>query len=255
MTYPGVFNEVSWPGAGDPPGHADDCHPMSDFWALVAAGVLTKAQLPTLTAYRLAAGAPDLPGVTVGMDNVQALAAIKKLVPQARAFSYVGTIDGFKAWTKKGAMASLSVDSGLLPADHRFGFLGSHQVAVADYFYMMNPLAPSGSAPVFILETDLRRAAEGLHRDGKFHAIIVPPFVPPVAPPPAPVDPHLAEIASLTGQVAALTAQLAACNLKLVTSAAALTAALKSIATFNAKIAAARAANVAGSAAVAAALA
>lgn len=172
MSDLGVYNQVTWPGVGD----ADDCWVISTFWALVAGGVLNKDQLPSVRAFREAAGVPDRAGRADGGRNTQILRALKKLAPKSGAYLYGGGMSGFIASLKKGYVASLALNSGLLPKNMQFGFKGLHQVSIVakdGRLYMMNPLAQSGSALMEISEADLRRAAGGFLGDGKVHAVMI----------------------------------------------------------------------------------
>jgi hypothetical protein len=192
---PGVYNQVHYPGAGD----VDDCAVVTSLWCIVAAGVLPKAKLPTIREFRVAAGVPDAPGPT-GMGNAQVLKAIRKLVPQAASFSFDGYYSDLKRHLSAGAVISLMERNSLLPSSVRFSFAGIHQIGVVyvgGVLRVMNPLAPEGSGVLSISESNLRRAAEGLSNDGKFHGVIIPMAVPPI-------DPKDAKIASLEAELGTL---------------------------------------------------
>jgi hypothetical protein len=168
----GVYNQVTWPGVGD----ADDCWVIATFWSLVAGGVLSKDQLPSVRAFREAAGVPDRRGKADGGNNAQILRALRKLAPKSGAYLYSSGMSGFVTALKKGYVASVSVRSGMLPKNMQFGFKGAHQISVVakdGKLYVMNPLAQSGSALMEISEADLRRAAAGLMGDGKVHAVMI----------------------------------------------------------------------------------
>ena len=195
---PGVINQVIYPGVGD----TDDCNVITPFWTLIAGGVLKREQLPTVKAFRAAAGVPDEPGQT-GLTNAQALKAIKALVPKAKAVGEILTYTRFVVRLARGNVISLSVDSAKLPARLRFGFFGNHQIGVVYYgglLLVANPLASEGSAPLAITEKELRAAAEGLFNDGRFHSVLIPE--------PVVVDTHLAEIAILKTKIAKAAAAL-----------------------------------------------
>jgi len=174
----GVFNQVHWPGVGD----VDECWIVATYWALVAAGILTREQLPSIRAFRAAAGVPDRPGPTGG-GYADIMRALKKLVPNSGAVLYTGTATGFIKYLQRGYVASLFVLSKNLPKYLQFGFTGTrsrvvirdgkkyvvtekvytgHQVSVfmrGDKIYIMNPLAPEGSALLPITLAQLKRAA------------------------------------------------------------------------------------------------
>jgi hypothetical protein len=187
---PGVYNQVSWPGVGD----VDDCSVIATFWALVASGHLKRENLPTVAAFRAAAGVPDGPGPS-GITNAQVLTALGRLYPAAKARSFVGGWAAFLLIIGRGEVASLSVRGADLPAALRYGFDGPHQVGLATTpgpsLRLMNPLGPQGTVVPAIPGDALRKAAEALFGDGKFHAVVIPP----------PPDPHLAQIAALQARI------------------------------------------------------
>lgn len=201
MTLPSIYSQVTWPGVGD----VDDCWVIVPLWCAVASGWRTRAQLPTVTTFRSKAGVPDLP-TSNGGNNLQALKAVKATMPEIPAYSYVGLPAGFYDRLAKGEIASVSVKSSLLPSALRYGFLGNHQIAVAQQgsYYVMNPLGKMGAPLQVITKAQLNAAAFGLYGDGKFHAVMFPkkPVPPPV------VDPKDAQIASLTAQVTSLKAEV-----------------------------------------------
>jgi hypothetical protein len=167
----GVFNQIGWTGVGD----ADECWIIATFWPLVASGVMTRDQLPTIAEFRAAAGRPDRPGPSGG-NNKNLIKALKVLAPGAEAKLFVGGLAAFTKQLRSGWIASLSLDSGLLPSYLRFGFQDSHQVSVIfqnGKFYVMNPLAKEGSALLPISAADLSRAAGGLLGDGLYHAVLI----------------------------------------------------------------------------------
>ena len=190
---PGVFNQGSWPGVGD----WDECFALSAYWALVASGYMTRAQLPSIAAFRAAAGVPDAPGST-GATNAQALRAIKTLTPQSGAFAFdSASYDALATWLAKGAVASVTVRSSALPARLQFGFAGIHQVDLVAGLLLMNPLDQSGHALRPIARAEFGHAAHAYLADGKIHAIVFPEVR------------FLGEIRALAKRVADLTAQLA----------------------------------------------
>jgi hypothetical protein len=167
----GVFNQVWWAGVGD----ADECWIIATFWALVATGVMSRDQLPSIDKFRAAAGRPDLPGPSGG-NNSDIIKALAKLAPDADVRGYNGLFAGFKKALQNGYVASLSVDSNMLPKYLQFGFKGLHQVSIyysAGKYYVMNPLAKEGSGLLQISEFDLRMAATSYLGDGDFHAVLI----------------------------------------------------------------------------------
>jgi hypothetical protein len=167
----GVFNQVLWSGVGD----VDECWIIATYWALVITGVVKRKDLPTIKEFRAAAGRPDRPGASGGNNTVIAK-ALTKLLPKADAQLYNGNTAGFEKMLKQGYVASLSVDSGDLPAYLQFGFKGDHQISVyfeGGQFWIMNPLAKEGSALIQISRAALQKAAGSYLGDGKFHAIFI----------------------------------------------------------------------------------
>lgn len=168
----GVYNQIRWPGVGD----ADDCWVIATFWVLVATGVMTRDQLPSVSAYRSAAGVVDRRGRSDGGSNSDTMKALRRVAPRAVAKLYSGGFAGFKQLLAKGYIASLSVNSGRLPGYLQFGFKGAHQVAIVlqgGKFYVMNPLAQQGSALLPISEADLMKAAYALLGDHRVHAVLI----------------------------------------------------------------------------------
>lgn len=197
---PGAFSQKTWPGVGD----IDDCWVIATYWALVAAGVTTKAKLPSVAAFRAVAGVPDVTGSADGGTPAQTLKAAKSFYPDAGTYGWVGDLAGFQTRLNAGQVVSLSVKSSLLPAALQYGFAGAHQVAVAKVgatVRLMNPLMADGTQPASISWVDLQRAAGGLYGDSKFHCVWVPMKE-------AALDPHIAEIAALKAQITALENQL-----------------------------------------------
>lgn len=168
---PGIYNQASWPGAGD----VDDCAVIATFWAGRASGYT--GSLPTIAAFRAAAGRPDAPGPT-GLTNTQVWRGVQGTVlgtlhPILRAFQ---PWDVFAAAMKRGEIASVGLDSSKLPATLRYNFLGQHRVGLAwrDRWMIANPLGPDHSAPLPIDEDALRTAI--LANGGGFvYAVTFPP--------------------------------------------------------------------------------
>ncbi len=195
---PGVYNQRSWPGVGD----SDECWVIATFWALVAAGVRTKAQLPTIYAFRAACDNPDQPGATGG-TNGNILKAVRGIAPDANPVLYSGPWDGFDDWLDKGAVASLIVRCDHLPTRLQYGFAGLHQIAVVKVGGKLldaDSLDAAGHAPREIARAELGHAAHAAYSDGKMNAVIIPAKAP---------DPHLAQIAALKTDLAAARLALA----------------------------------------------
>jgi hypothetical protein len=169
----GVFNQIRWPGVGD----ADDCWVISTLWALVASGRVTKENLPSVRAFRDAAGVPDVQGRKDGGSNAQILKALQKLEPGIDAKLYSSNnVVMFRAWLSKGYIADLAVNSGALPKYLQFGFTGLHQISVVmqgGKYYVMNPLAQEGSALLEITEQNLMKAAFAFLKDGRLHGVLI----------------------------------------------------------------------------------
>jgi hypothetical protein len=168
----GVYNQINWPGVGD----TDDCWVIATFWALVAGGIVDEAHIPSVKAFRAAAGVPDVYGRKDGGSNQQILKALNKILPQAGAKYYSGTGTGMQTKLKGGYIVSLAVNSALLPSYLQFGFKGSHQIAViyqGGKYYVMNPLARQGSALLEITASALYKAAYGFLGDGKAHGVMI----------------------------------------------------------------------------------
>ena len=136
-----VYNQVTWPGAGDP----DDCWVVA---ALQAANVTSPwLWLPTVPRFRKAAGNPDDPNRPDGGNLIQAERGLLGCYP-----FLAGLVHRHPAWTwshfrqavESGHPASVSIVSAVLPASLRFGFGGRHQIALAwkdGQLLYANPLA------------------------------------------------------------------------------------------------------------------
>lgn len=152
-----VINQVSYPGAGD----VDDC------WVVATViAVLDNAEWevkPSITWARGAANDPD-DGDTDGgtIDETYRMAKRiwrdipKKKLRNANADTVLGLV-------KKGWNLSAAVLSSELPAEHRFGFNGLHQVAMEwdEGFRLANPLAKDGSDARSITMRQIKRACTG----------------------------------------------------------------------------------------------
>jgi hypothetical protein len=166
-----VINQVHYPGVGD----VDDCAVIATFWTARAGGYV--APLPTVAAFREAAGRPDQPGPT-GLNNDQVWAGVTGTALRTlRGAKYAGPWGPLSGTIRGGAPASLAVLSSVLPAKYRFGFLGAHRIGVqyhAGRFYLANPLAPEGSTPLPIAESYLAAAALAVGV-GRAYAVTFPP--------------------------------------------------------------------------------
>jgi hypothetical protein len=167
----GAFSQVLWPGVGD----IDECWIIATYWALVATGVTSREDLPSIKQFRAAAERPDRPGSTGG-SNRNLMLALKRLLPRADAVKYDGGREGFTRMLKKGYVASLSVRSWSLPKAYQFGYRGNHQVSVfykSGKYFIMNPLQVEGSALMEINYNNLVFAANGLLGDRLMHAVFI----------------------------------------------------------------------------------
>ncbi len=157
--YPTISQLTYW-GVGD----IDECSILATYWAAMAAGY--EGTLPSIEAFRKAAGRPDLPGPT-GLTNAQVGAGIMGTgLGQMDVVSLAGgtTWAAFVSHMASGAAATIAVTAGLLPSKYRYNFAGGHRVGVAfqnGKWYIADPLAKGGSRPLEISEADLRRAALG----------------------------------------------------------------------------------------------
>lgn len=136
-------------------------------------------RLPGVPRYRRAANRPDLPGPTPGNAGDSAL-AIRTLWPSFGAM--IELVEGeisfaeFLPRVKAGRPASVSVLSGSLPAALRFGFEGTHRVAVfwtGSELRLANPLARTHSRSKPIAEEDLHAAVRD-HPLSRVHAVLMP---------------------------------------------------------------------------------
>lgn len=171
MSTLGVFNQASWFGVGD----VDECWIIATYWPLVAAGVMTRDQLPSIAAFRKAAGRPDLPGPSGGNNN-DLVKGLKALAPSAEVKLFSSSLSSFSLQLAYGYIASVSLLSSALPEYLRFGFQGAHQVSIflqAGKFYLMNPLAREGSSLIQIMGRDLAKASGALFGDNKIHAVLI----------------------------------------------------------------------------------
>ena len=183
--YPTISQIAFW-GVGD----IDECSILATYWAAKAAGF--EGELPSIYAFRAAAGRPDLPGPT-GLTNAQALAGIggTSLKSMSLVTANGASWDAFAASLKLGGSASLSVNSALLPSGVRYDFYGSHSVGLTwqgGKWHIANPLAPDKSAPVAISEAAIKAAALSFG-GGAVVGIIFRPAQPGDVAAPAPVSP------------------------------------------------------------------
>lgn len=176
-----VINQRSFPGVGD----IDDCAVIATYWAAVDSG-LPADRLPTVRAFRAAAGVPDLPGqangltqseVVRGIDGTSLRTLPHPLVDEPAAGVSAATLA--ESWAvvtaalEAGRPMSVAVLSSLLPRDLQFGFRGWHRVGIVGWpaAYLANPLADEGSAPVRIDGGVLRRAMAAV---GRFQGVAFP---------------------------------------------------------------------------------
>lgn len=137
-----VFNQRAWPLAGD----TDDCWVVSSIQAVNVN--LPWLMLPTVKAFRAAAGDPD-DGHTDGGNVGEIMAGIKGTWPVLAG--HVEALRG-AGWSyleralRDGRPASLAIKSSALPTRFQYGFKGYHQVTVVikpnGRMWFANPLAP-----------------------------------------------------------------------------------------------------------------
>jgi len=172
--WEGALNQKVYPGVGD----IDDCWVVATIWA-VRRATHQNRNLPSCPTYRAAAGDPD-DGYKDGGTVDEIVQANNRLYPQITDVKYAKQYGwtGFVGYLNKGYTASLAVRSSYLPRSLRYGFLGTHQIAVfkrAGKFYIMNPLKPKGSAPTAISESALKTATYKF-ANGWVMADLVPPI-------------------------------------------------------------------------------
>jgi len=172
----GVFSQRFWPQAGDP----DECWALADMMALHA--VASWLILPGITKYRTEAGNPREPGPTGGTIK-HSERAIKALFPEIGSLIDVHPAGELTPATiiskiKPHGAASVSVLSSKLPEEHRYGFNGTHRVAVAitGDLRIGNPLAPAHSKWKMI-EEDQLKAAIAAYPEGIGGGVIFMPTV------------------------------------------------------------------------------
>jgi hypothetical protein len=151
------LSQRTYPGVGD----IDDCWVVATIWAIRRA-THQSANLPNCKVYRAAAGDPD-DGRSDGGTVKEITQANNRLYPHIAdvTFQKQNGWTAFVGYLNRGYTASLAVRSSYLPATLRYGFYGTHQIAVfkrAGKFYVMNPLQPKGTAPRVISEAALKRA-------------------------------------------------------------------------------------------------
>jgi len=139
-----VFNQRAWPGAGD----VDDCWVLS---AIQCVNVVAPwLALPTVPAFRKAAGDPD-DGKNDGGNLAEISLGIRTTWPvlagrlQAQRGVAWATLAGLLLEHRP---ASIAVVSSKLPPRLRYGFQGLHQVTLAvsgQQPLLANPLAPPHS--------------------------------------------------------------------------------------------------------------
>lgn len=172
--YEKALNQKVYPGVGD----IDDCWVVATIWA-IRRETHQSQNLPNCKVFRAAAGDPDdgnKDGGTLGEIGQ----AVDRLYPHVADIRYSKQYGwaGFVALLNKGFTASLAVRSSYLPRALRYGFLGTHQIAVykaGGRFYIMNPLQPQGSAPTPISESALKTATYKF-ANGWVMADVIPNF-------------------------------------------------------------------------------
>ena len=162
-----VISQRTYPSVKD----IDDCAVVATVWA--AASSRPTIVYPTCTTFRAYAGNPDDPDSPDGLTIEQVekgangcWSTLPSTMVKTSAWSEI--IDRVNA----GMPASVALHSAYLPARLRFNFFGTHQCGVHrpkpdGPIYLMNPLAPNGSAPLAITEAELKRAMFNLIVGGK----------------------------------------------------------------------------------------
>lgn len=166
-----VINQVGYPGVGD----VDDCAVIATFWAARASGY--SGSLPSVAAFRSAAGRPDRPGPT-GITNGAVWRGVNGTsLRTLKAKIFEGPWLMFRSVVRAGMIASVAIDSSRIPTSLQYGFRGMHRVGVSwedGQWYLANPLAPSGSRPRTIAE-DRVHAASTSAGGGAVLAVVFPP--------------------------------------------------------------------------------
>lgn len=163
-----VFNQLVYPGRA--PGRSFDCWVVSCIQcrSTVAPG----KPLPTITEFRANAGDP-VDGDHDAGSLTDIITGITKTWPEQRIKTYrAAPWAQFSADLKAQRLpASISVNSADLPLIHRYAYFGLHQITVFwqdGTWYVANPLAPKGSLPKAIGESQLRRAIDGYSNVGVY---------------------------------------------------------------------------------------
>lgn len=175
QTSIGVLSQLKWPEVGD----IDDCWAMSDMMAVAA--VAPWLELPGMTRYRSVAGIPDATGPTGGTIDGSAK-AIRALWPDLAAAgleisdNHSMTFAAFLTKIKANRSASVSVLSGALPSRLRFGFTGTHRIAVVftDTLRVGNPLAQPHTRWLTISEAELAAATAAYPGGPNLNCLVMP---------------------------------------------------------------------------------
>jgi len=174
-----IYNQLDYPGGNKPGEPSYDCWVMS---AIQCRAAVAGPPLPTITTFRAFAGDP-LDGDSDKGSLTELVKGITGCWPDQKITVYrAAPWAEFSADLKVAPLpASISVNSANLPWAHRFGYYGLHQITVfwqADTWWDANPLAPQGSLPLPIGETQLRTAINGYSNVGVygvlFHEVDMP---------------------------------------------------------------------------------
>lgn len=173
MLISGIFNQFFYPGARGRPSF--DCWVIATIQA--ANAVAPWVDLPTVPEFRKAAGDP-LDGKDDGGNMAEIMLACRVLWPELRVIgSTTMPWATFLAHLKANRVASLSITSGALPLNYRYGYDGGHQVVLfweAGVLWIGNPLQPQGSPPRAIAEASIRKAAHAYSGANEVTAAIFP---------------------------------------------------------------------------------
>jgi hypothetical protein len=169
-----ALSQKTYPGVGD----IDDCWVVATVWAARRATHQSQ-NLPNCKVFRAAAGDPDN-GYKDGGTLDEIVQAVNRLYPHLADVKFAEQYgwSNFMMKLNRGYTASLAVRSSYLPARLRYGFYGTHQIAVfkrSGRLYIMNPLQAQGSDPTPISEGDLKTATYK-YANGWVLADLIPPI-------------------------------------------------------------------------------
>ena len=166
-----VISQRTYPGVGD----IDECWLIATY--IAARYSLPGCHLPTVTEARTAAHNPDMPGPTGGTLS-DIMEVVTKYFPNFGVRKFVSTDWAmFVRFLDAGWVAAVGTLSSKLPSALQFGFGGEHEVTVqkvGSYFYLANPLAVTGAAPLRVTEAALKSAIFAFVGAGNIQAALFP---------------------------------------------------------------------------------